>query len=215
MRRARDNPFSVERLRRLRYRFRDDDWPSFLDRLRTRGYRGAIVGPKGSGKTTLLDELAAHLGRSGWRVHRLFLNEELRADAADIARSLGTELGSRDIILFDGGEQLGWLSWWRFRWNTRRAGGLIVTVHRRGRLPTVIECRTDHQLFFDVVGDLSGPDWLPRQTLACLYEKHRGNLREALRDLYDLAAEGPPRRSAAMRDAAGGPAMGAQTGSRG
>jgi len=185
--RARDNPFAVEQVQRLRYRFRDEDWPSFLNRLRSQNYRGAIVGPKGSGKTTLLEELAGQLAPLGLRVHRLFLNEQRRAYPASFVRSLQNSLGPQDVILFDGCEQLRPLSWWRFRWQTRRAGGLIVTTHRAGRLPTLIECQTTRELFGELVRRLHDSIALSPETLDRLFEKHRGNLRDAIRELYDLA----------------------------
>lgn len=188
VKRARDNPFAVEHVLQLRYRFRDEDWPSFLKRLQSRNYRGAIVGPKGSGKTTLLEGLAEQLESLGRRVHRLFLNEQNRSYPADYVRRVCDALGERDVILFDGCEQLSLPAWWRFRWETRQAGGLIVTTHCPGRLPTLIECQTTHELFQELVGCLHEPTTLATETLERLFEKHRGNLRDAIRELYDLAA---------------------------
>lgn len=188
MLRARDNPFAVERVLRLRYRFRDDDWPSFLDRLQSLRNRAAIVGPKGSGKTTLLEDLAARLEARGLRVHRLFLNEQRRAYPTSFVRNVRDSLGERDFILFDGCEQLSLPVWWRFRWETRRAGGLVVTTHRPGRLSTLIECRTTCELFRELVGSLRDPTTVAPEALDRLFEKHHGNLRDAIRELYDLAA---------------------------
>jgi energy-coupling factor transporter ATP-binding protein EcfA2 len=186
--RARDNPFAVERVLRLRYQFRDDDWSSLLQRLRSLNDRAAIVGPKGSGKTTLLEELAERLSARGLRIHRLFLNEQSRAYPADFVRRLSSSLGERDIILFDGCEQLSLPAWWRFQWATRRAGGLVITRHLPGRLPTLIECRTTRELFAELVGRLHDPAMLAPDMLDRLFVKHRGNLRDAIRELYDLAA---------------------------
>ncbi|TXT38622.1 MAG: hypothetical protein FD138_314 [Planctomycetota bacterium] len=188
VKRARDNPFAVEHVLRLRYRFRDEDWPSFLNRLQSRNYRGAIVGPKGSGKTTLLEDLGEHLETLGLRVHRLFLNEQNRAYPAEFVRRAHGSLDERDVLLFDGCEQLSLPAWWRFRWETRRAGGLIITTHRPGRSPTLIECQTTRELFRDLVRSLHEPTTLASETLERLFEKHRGNLRDAIRELYDLAA---------------------------
>ena len=189
MRRARDNPFAVERVLRLRYRFRNDDWSALLDRLQSLNYRAAIIGRKGSGKTTLLEELAEHLEARGLRIHRLFLNDQSRAYPATFLRFVRDSLGERDVILFDGSEQLSLSAWWRFRWETRRAGGLVITKHRAGRLPTLIECQTTRQLFHELVGSLHDSKTLVPDTLDRLFEKHHGNLRDAIRELYDIAAD--------------------------
>lgn len=188
MLRARDNPFAVERVLRLRYQFRNDDWSSLLQRLQSLNYRAAIVGPKGSGKTTLLEELAMQLEACGRRVHPLFLNEQSRAYPASFVRCVRNSLTEQDIILFDGCEQLSLLAWWRFRWETRRAGGLIITKHRAGRLPTLIDCQTTRELFAGLVHSLHEPTTLAPETLNRLFEKHHGNLRDAIRELYDIAA---------------------------
>lgn len=188
MLRARDNPFAVERVLRLRYQFRNDDWSALLQRLQAMNYRAAIVGPKGSGKTTLLEDLAERLKARGLRTHRLFLNEQSRAYPTDFVQSVRDSLGEHDVILLDGSEQLSLSAWWRFRWETRRAGGLIITKHRAGCLPTLIECRTTRQLFHELVHRLHEAATLAPDTLDRLFEKHHGNLRDAIRELYDIAA---------------------------
>ncbi len=191
MLRARDNPFAVERVLRLRYQFCNNDWSSLLQRLQSLNYLATIVGPKGSGKTTLLEDLAERLKARGFRVHRLFLNEQSRAYPTHFVQNLRDSLGEHDIILFDGCEQLSLPAWWRFRWETRRAGGMIITKHRAGRLPTLIECRTTRELFIELVGRLHEPTTLAPDTLDRLFQKHHGNLRDAIRELYDLAAHEP------------------------
>lgn len=188
MQRARDNPFAVERVLRLHYRFHNDDWPSLLNRLQSLNLHAAIVGPKGSGKTTLMEDLATRLETGGRRIHRLFLNEQCRAFPADFVRRVGKSLGAQDVILFDGCEQLSLPAWWRFRWETRRAGGLVVTSHRPGRLPTLIACQTTRELFRELVDSLHASASFATDVLDHLFEKHHGNLRDAIRELYDLAA---------------------------
>lgn len=189
MLRARDNPFAVERVLQLRYRFRRDDWPSLLARLKSLRYRAAIVGPHGSGKTTLLEELGDRLTAQGERVHRLFLNEQCREYPAEFVRRARAEFTPNDVILFDGCEQLGPLAWRHFRWATRRTGGLVITTHRPGRLPTLWTCETSLALLTDLIGQLINLDsMISAESLGRLYDKHRGNLRDVLRELYDRAA---------------------------
>ncbi len=186
--RARDNPFAVERVLRLRYQFRVGSWPSLLTRLESLRYCAAIVGPHGSGKSTLLEELGERLSVSGFRVHRLFLNEQSRAYPTEFVRLVHDSMTPNDLILFDGCEQLGPFAWRRFRWQTRRAGGLIVTTHRPGRLPTLWNCETNPELLSDLVSQLlADSSNIAAEQIRHLYEKHGGSVREALRELYDLA----------------------------
>lgn len=204
--RARDNPFSVSRVLELRYQFHsqaDLGWPSLLSRLEGLRYRAAIIGPHGSGKTTLLEDLGSRLAEQGFRIHPVFLNRQDRAYPHDfVTRTVG-KLSSRDIVLLDGCEQLGPHHWWRFRWQMRHAGGLVVTTHRAGRLPVLWRCRTDPELLFKLVNSLVDshvarspdgnvlPESMPVPTLTethQLFQQHRGNVRDALRELYDRVA---------------------------
>jgi hypothetical protein len=188
--RARDNPFATQRVSRLRYQFRGGDWLSLLSRLQSLGRRGAIVGPHGSGKTTLLEELGERLTSQGVRVHHLFLNDQSRAYPLDFVQRVGDSPTESDIILFDGCEQLGPLAWRRFHWQTRRAGGLVITTHRPGRLPTLWNCETNPELLTDLVGQLLNQETVvPAEHLQELYAKHGGNLRDVIRELYDRANE--------------------------
>jgi hypothetical protein len=98
--------------------------------------------------------------------------------------------GTRDVVLLDGAEQLNRWEWKKFQRFTRLTGGLLITTHRAGRLPTLYECRTTPQLLASLVTELVRvPEWPVSQSPAELYWQHRGNLREAFRDLYDAFAE--------------------------
>ena len=105
-------------------------------------------------------------------------------------------------MCLDGAEQLGAIAWLRFRWRARRAGGLIVTTHRPGRLAALIECTTSVGLLDRIIQCLE-PDGLATAPPAAeLFTRHRGNLRDALRELYDVyAAAGESRRSHPPRGA--------------
>jgi adenylate kinase family enzyme len=189
MLRARDNPFAIEHVLKLRYRFGNDDWTSLLNRLQSLSYRAAIVGPHGSGKTTLLEDLGERLSARGFQIHRLFLNEQSREYPAEFLRRGRKNFTSNDIILFDGCEQLGSLAWLRFRSESRRAGGLVITTHAGGRLPTLRTCETNRGLLGDLVCQLMQSEkTIAPEILDRLFDKHRGNLRDVLRELYDRAA---------------------------
>lgn len=185
--RARDNPFATGRLHALRVRLPAGvTWDGLWERFAAMNYRAALVGPEGAGKTTLLEALAPRFEARGFRIRRLQLTRDRpRFDPAELA-TVWREVDRRDLILFDGAEQLGPLAWRRFRRRSRAAGGLLVTLHRPGRLPTLLECRTSVELLDDLVGELLG-DLTParRQRNRELFAAHQGNLRLALRAWYD------------------------------
>ena len=174
--RARDNPFGSTRVEKLRYRLPEGlTWDGLLERLAALRFRAAIVGPHGHGKTTLLKEIALRLSARGFRVRTVTLREEERR----VGRLRG--LDADEILLLDGAELLGRLSWLRVRFACRRAGGLIVTSHRTGLLPTLMECETSPELLFDLVKELSGEE----KEVSELFERHCGDVRAVFWELYD------------------------------
>lgn len=188
--RARDNPFSTDRVLRVRYRLRGESWDSLLARLAALKYRAAIVGPEGAGKTTLLEDLERHLRARGFEPATLRLTREQPRFSPGTICELRARCDQRHIILFDGAEQLGRWGWWWFCRSVRAAGGLIITSHRPGLLPTLIECRTDEGLLAGIIADLLGGAVEEQLDAARrLFRANRGNLRDALRELYDQWAE--------------------------
>jgi len=185
--RARDNPFSTDRVLRVRYRLDGTTWPELMGRLAALNYRAAIVGPHGSGKTTLLEDVAPRIAALGYRVKTLLLNESHHSFERDLLTRFYAELHPRDIILFDGAEQLGTLAWQLFKFNTRRAAGLIITTHSPGRLATLIQCRTSPKLLGQITCEILGSETTAPE-IESLFTRNRGNLREALRELYDVYA---------------------------
>jgi hypothetical protein len=102
------------------------------------------------------------------------------------------DLHSGRIVLLDGAEQMGHWAWRRFERHTRGGGGLIITTHRHGRLPTLLTCETTPDLLGDVVQELlPNAPALSVATTRDLFFRHGGNLREALRELYDVYAQQP------------------------
>lgn len=180
--RARDNPFASHRVETLRYRLPEGvTWDGLLERLASLRYRAALVGPHGRGKTTLLEELAPRLTSLGFRVRTITLRQEERR--MDWAR-----LGARDVLLLDGAELLGRFSWLRVRWHCRGAGGLIVTSHRAGLLPTLLECRTTPELLAELVRELTGAE----VETSGLFRRHGGNVRMAFWEMYDRIPAAEP-----------------------
>jgi len=192
--RARDNPFRSDRIQALRYRFLDGAWEGLWARLESLGYRAAIVGPQGSGKTTLLEELAVRLRVAGRGVRELRLDTETPRFDPKFLDEVFASLGPRDVILFDGAEQLTRFEWGRFK--RRAAGGLVVTSHRPGLLPTLLETSTTPELLEGLVSEILGDRAAElRDRLPGLFERHAGNVREALRELYDACAASEPVRA--------------------
>lgn len=183
---ARENPFAVDRVLRERYRLDETGWAALLARLRSLRFRCALVGPHGAGKTTLLEDMAVRLEAQKWRVMFLRLSEECPWLPASCDQAFFARLGPRDLVLLDGAEQLGPFAWLFFQFRTRRAGGTIVTLHREGRLPTLRTCETTPALLRELVESLG--QTLSDEEAQGLHARHRGNLREAIRELYDRAS---------------------------
>ena len=182
--RARDNPFATDRVLRVRYRPQGWTWDAMLARLAAMDYRGAIVGPEGRGKTTLLEDLGERLKERGLRLRHLRLSRERPHLDRASRRALVTDISDRDVILFDGAEQMGRLAWWNILRLSRRAGGLVITSHRAGLLPTLVECETSVALLGQIVHTLHPPARDP-DVIQSLFLRHGGNIRNALRELYD------------------------------
>ena len=141
------------------------------------GCRAAIVGPRGSGKTTLLEDLAGRLEAQRWRIHLLRFN-------ADRRRPDSSPNGTRTTSSWcDGAEQLSLLDWRRLAHRARRAGGLVITTHRAGRLPTLHVCETSPELLRGLAASLGQP--LSAREGVEIHARHDGNLRAALGELYD------------------------------
>ncbi len=65
----------------------------------------------------------------------------------------------------------------------------ILESHRAGLLPTLIDCRTTPQLLKDIITELLGESPMPvAPTVRELFDKHEGNIQNAIRELYDLCA---------------------------
>lgn len=186
--RARDNPLATDRLESLSYRFLESSWPEFLSRLQAYKNRGAIVGSEGSGKTTLLEELEARLKENGFNVVVYGLKKDRRRVPLTF---WWKKLDKQNFVFLDGAEQLNTIEWWMFKLKTLNAGGLVVTSHEPGLLPTVIACDTNMELFKNLLGELLDED-VPEELIQETYEKAAGNIRLAFLFLYDYFASYQP-----------------------
>ena len=190
---ARRNPFAMERVTRIPYRFEQGNWVSQMGHLRDLGYRAAIVGPQGSGKTTLLSELEHRLEGEGEReTVYLFLPHE-KAEQKEMLDEVLSENLAGKILLIDGLERLPVFQRLRLFRASHGASGLIVTSHHPlrlppFRLPTWIRTKTSELVLDYVLSELSMDAPEVRAAGKTSYRKRKGNLRDVLRDLYDRHA---------------------------
>ncbi len=184
--RARDNPYRAERIHALDFRFSDLDWAGFRHRFCANGGRGCVLGPEGSGKTTLLLEFAERLRQEGVTVRRVVARPDDRSWQEDLVA--GARLGSRDVLIVDGADMVGRMAWRRLRRETRKVLGVLATSHRRPLLPVLYRCRTSPELLRELMEELHPQAGCGQPQSVELFTRHRGNLRDAFRELYDYHA---------------------------
>jgi ABC-type cobalamin/Fe3+-siderophores transport system ATPase subunit len=188
------NPFATERIRSgaIPYQFPDgEDAARLIERLRSAGWWGQIVGPHGSGKSTLLAALLPELARSAGEVHLARLHQADRRLPPAMHDALGrtSAAAPRRLLLIDGYEQLSPWDRWRLQHRCRDVGyGLLVSTHRRlWGLPVLCRCRATADTAWRVVRYLlreQGCPFAPAD-LATRLAALNGDLRELLFELYD------------------------------
>jgi len=185
---AKDNPFATQRVLRIRYRPQTCTWDELGARLESMHYRAAIVGTDGTGKTTLIEDLHHRLTRQGLNCRNIFVTMDITVPHRKIDKLLRDD--TCEVLLIDGADHLDYFTWRRIKKTTTRTNtGLVITSHKPHMLPTLIECTTTPQLLFDITNTLD-PETATSPLTEALYHKHRGNIRDALRELYDRTAAG-------------------------
>jgi ATPase subunit of ABC transporter with duplicated ATPase domains len=182
---ANENPFASSQIEKLAFRFPPGvDWETLLKRMEAQGWCASIVGGNGSGKTTLLEQLVPYLEAHGFKPAFFRLTSEASMRDKERLPEKLREVRKPGFILLDGAEQLSTRHWLSVRAAASQAAGFVVTVHRTSRLPVVLELETNAELLDDLVEELTGGK-LPDHEAGTILHRHRGNVREALRELYD------------------------------
>lgn len=187
---AAENPLRSERIEEIPIRFETGGWRENLQRLQRLNFRAAVVGKKGSGKTCLLEQLCDRLTAAPDTRARLF---NLPLDRRQHSRQLECAVeasGRGEIVLVDGVERLNFRQRNMVFRETLAGPGLIISVHRKCRLPTWIRLRTRVKLMQQLIADLgiATPAVLSASEIA--FDRAGGNIREAFGLLYDQFADG-------------------------
>lgn len=189
---ASENPFASEYVDSVPYLFVTENRQHHLSRLAALNYHAAITGPRGTGKTTLLDHTAQWLTSvAAGPVSRVCISR-----CPDQHARLVTDLVDQKrrgcILLVDGMERLSLANRYRLLASRRSGrGGLLVTRHRRGILPTWIHCAGSSPVLSYVLDHLvEDLDSQLRREADERLQANGGNVRDVLRYLYDQYAAG-------------------------
>jgi energy-coupling factor transporter ATP-binding protein EcfA2 len=187
------NPFASRYLDSLPYQFLDtkNSLESLLTRWEHMGHRAAIVGPCGYGKSTLLDSLRVLLHEKGYTTTRIRLSRGEWRFTREHHDQIHSAIQNQRILLLDGVEQLTWPYWtWLKMFGWPKSVRLLITSHVKGRLPTLIETKTSPALLGCLIDKLLPSSEMTDSEIVKLFNKHHGNVRMALLELYDRVSTG-------------------------
>lgn len=108
--------------------------------------------------------------------------------AATTIRDALSQLTPQTVLLIDSFEQLRLREQLRLVFQSRRSAGIIVTAHRPCIVKTVHTTATNAALLNSLVTELDSSTELRPTEIKTLFFRHHGNLRTALRELYDLSS---------------------------
>ncbi len=183
---AHENPFRASRIDALPFHFEQQHLSQVWERFHSHRWRGVLVGPHGSGKTTLRETLERRLRAEGWSVHQIILTDTITPTWSLLHGHIQS-CGAKTIVSLDGLDRLGPFLWWRFQRATPHCGGLLATSHVTGRLPLLYQHTTSPTLLKHLIGLLlTDQATLPDHEYQRLFDRHHGNIRNCLRELYDI-----------------------------
>ncbi len=160
---------------------------SLLGRLKENGWWGEIIAPHGSGKSTLLHAIEQQLVACGRKIDVYSLNSD--KPVIDWAHQSVKPWDATTQVIIDGYEQLSWWNAMRLQRMVKQAGaGLLVTGHKRGRLPPLIDLTPTLATAQAIVDRLLQGDHhlITENDVRDAFEGNHGNLREMLFRLYDV-----------------------------
>ena len=172
------------------------DLNDLLARLASLGGIAAIVGPHGSGKTTLLLALEKSLAEDSWLCRTIRLGDGWWKDARVVVAAI-FRCGRGNVLFVDGWERLGPVTAATIHLVARLFGHrLLVTAHAPGTIPTLVECKTTPALLSCIQQRLNGrvaP--VDAREVDRAFRAAKGDIREALFDLYDRFEEARERQA--------------------
>lgn len=180
-----ENPFNAQRLDSLRYVEFDHRLSEIATRLKRHGYRGAIVGPHGCGKSAMLQALGEELMGHGLSPLPLFVNSDQRGTLPQDWQRTIRKARHTDALLLDGYDLLpAWARLWVLL-NARHAGAVLVTAHQDAYYKPIARPISSPCLLRQLIESLC-PSSSSMIDANRLFHDARGNLRDALRNAYDL-----------------------------
>ena len=205
------NPFSTRKTTpgKIPYFFEGEgfscheyDPPIFLDFYRAfRKFddQSQIIGGHGTGKTTFLTAFIQFLQKQNHIVNHFTLHDKQRflpnefweRHISLVAQFKTGAIENPPISVIDGYEQLSLMQKIRLRLACRKGRcGLLMTTHTPAwRLPVLLRTEPSYQTLQNIIGYLfrDQPDIVPPEDALCrlLFERHQGNIRNVLFDLYD------------------------------
>ncbi|RMF93248.1 MAG: hypothetical protein D6741_13905 [Planctomycetota bacterium] len=165
----------------------DVDLEHLIDRFFALQCRGSIVGPHGTGKSAFTAEFARRLTERRKEVVFVELHQAAnRLPDRTFARAVPGA-----VMVVDGYEQLSVVVRRSLRaWTRLRGCGLFVTCHRPLGLPVLYRTRPDREQARRIVAHLQqsheAPSLIEPADVDAAFDRHEGNLREIMFDLYDL-----------------------------
>ncbi len=164
-----------------------------IARLQASGWWGQITGGHGTGKSALLAALLPALQCAGHKPLVIELHDGQRALRRDAWMTLRQT--NHSLVVVDGYEQLS--RWSRFRLKRlcrSRGFGLLVTAHGAVGLPPIYHTALTATAAEQIVQQFlaGGPALFTSAEFLASFERHGGNLRETLFDLYDLCERRRP-----------------------
>ena len=189
------NPFSTRFVRPDQVEFIFETGGSIenlVKRLETSAWRGQILGPHGTGKTTLIWSLVRILQPNlAIKLIQLQSHHKKLDEAKTLFQTERYSETENDLLIVDGFESLGWLERRSLLGRHHSKGRLLVSTHQDCGLPVLFQSPTKPEIFNQLVSKLTkhvGSELVGESSR--LFEKHQGNCRDAIFELYDLFEQG-------------------------